>query len=132
MTDPTIQLAGAPANTAAMVLELAEAKQKLAAAEAKLTAMESAPYMRGTRGKAPLSLTLGVAATSTVPVVFDAALPVDTYSPQVTLEGASGVLGSLAVIVQTPLSKTGCTVLVKNSGLISLAVNVTVHVTASY
>ena len=113
MTDPLIQIGGN--------------------ADHKVVEMEMAPYMRGTRGKATISAAIAIAATVPVVVVFDKVLPTSDYSPQVTLEGDEGILASLSCIVKAGTRTTaGCTVSVKNSALVSLGINVIVHVTATY
>ncbi len=113
MTDPLIQVGGP--------------------ADSKVREMEMAPYMRGTRGSATISANIAIAATVDVPVTFDKALPTASYSPQVTLEGTSGILGNLSAIVKGgSLTTTGCVVQVKNSALVALGISVVVHVTATY
>jgi hypothetical protein len=101
---------------------------------AKVTQIEAAPYMRGSRGRFTIATPIGVAATVDFPVTFDKALPTTDYNVVVGFEGAdTGILGNLSAMVK-PSSKTmtGCTVSVKNSALLSLGLNVTVTVVALY
>ncbi len=110
------------------------AAESAAATAAKVTQIEAAPYLRGSRGRFTIATAVGVAATVDFPVVFDKALPTTDYNVVVGFEGSdTGVLGSLSAMVK-PASKsmTGCTVSVKNSALISLGLNVTVTVIALY
>lgn len=106
-------------------------------AASRVTAMESAPYMRGTRAKFTIQAAIGVAATVPFPVVFDKQLPAgaEGYSVVIAFEGTdTGILGSLSAMVQGGVTKTlaGCTINVKNSALVSLGLNVTCHVIAVY
>lgn len=121
---------GAAAATAAAQA----AAQAAQAAADRATQIENAPYMRGSFGKATISVALGVAATVDFPVTFDKPLPVTTYAVVVGFEGAdTGILGNLSAMVKTASkTTTGCTVSVKNSALVSLGLNVVVTVIALY
>jgi hypothetical protein len=112
----------------------ASAKQAADAAAAAVAAMEAAPYMRGTSGEVTLSAAIGVAATVSVPIVFDKPLPTKGYRVVVSFEGEdTGILGNLsAMTVSSSKDFTGCTVRVKNSALVSLGLNVKVIATALY
>lgn len=94
--------------------------------------MESAPFMRGTRGRFQLVSNIGIGNT-TVSVPFDQTLPTTDYSAIVGFEGDTGVLGNLtAQVVAGSRTATGCQVLVRNGALISLGVNTWILVVALY
>lgn len=99
---------------------------------ARVEAIEKAPYLKGTRGRATIAANIGVGVTVSVAVTFETALPAATYSAAAAIEGTSGLLGNLYPMVD-PASKTatGCTVLVKNTSLLSLGQNAVVVVIAA-
>ncbi len=131
MTDPLIQVGGSSAASSA---EMSQAMQRIISAEAALTGMANAPYMRGTRGKVTVSAAIASLAAVDFPVTFDVPLPVTTYNAVIGFEGAdTGILGSLTAMVKAgSKTATGCTVTVKNSALLSLGLNVVVTVVALY
>lgn len=135
---------GAPKDSAATqaaadaAASAAAAQAAAAAAATRVSTIEGAPYVRGVRGKATIQAAIGIAAVVPITITYDAALPTGTpltYSAIVTFEGTdTGILGNLSAMVAGGASKTltGCTVNVKNSALVSLGLNVIVHVLALY
>lgn len=104
----------------------------MGASGAAMGQIVQAPMMRGTRGTAIVNATVAVGNLD-VPVAFQAALPTTSYSPQVTLEGDVAILGAFdAIIKKGTLTASGCTVTLRNIGLVSIAVNMTIHVLAAY
>ncbi|MGW2116021.1 hypothetical protein [Streptomyces zhihengii] len=87
--------------------------------------------LTGVTGKATPTLSLGAGATVAVPVTFDAAMPSANYQAIVQVSGAQSLLGNITVVPPiTAATATGCTVTLKNTGLLTLAQQVTVQVTA--
>jgi hypothetical protein len=98
---------------------------------ARIAALEARTLV-GTTGQLTKTLPILLGSVTTFDVVFRNPMPSTDYIPLVTLDNASvAVLG--AVSVQLPITaktKTGCTVTVRNTALLTVASSVTVQVAA--
>lgn len=103
---------------------------RVAALESAVTALQ-ALRLAGTTGSGSTSVSLLAGATTTVACPFRSAMPDTNYVVVAQIDGAQSLLG--VIVPQYPVTTkttTSCSVVIKNTGLITLAQAITVQVTA--
>lgn len=111
-----------------------EAARAVAAEKAlsdRIVALETRTLV-GTTGQLTKTLPLLLGSVTTFDIVFRTPMPSADYIPLVTLDATSvAVLGNITVQLPiTAKTKTGCTVSVRNTALLTVASSVTVYVAA--
>lgn len=104
----------------------------LAALTERTTRLETrAPAVASGRASTPSAINLAADATQAITVKFDAPAPSSDYLPMAVLDASSPqLLGALSVASITNRTTTGCTVTVRNTGLVNLAGQLAVTVLA--
>jgi len=130
-TETTRAKAAEQANADAITAEVTRAKAAEKALSDRVTALEARTLV-GTTGQLTKTLPLLLGSVTTFDVVFRNPMPTTDYIPLVTLDATSvAVLGSITVQLPiTAKTKTGCTVSVRNTALLTVASSVTVYVAA--
>ncbi|MGW1134564.1 hypothetical protein [Streptomyces griseoluteus] len=104
---------------------------------ARVTALETAVAalqalrLAGTTGSGSTSASLAAGGTKAVDCAFKSPMPDTNYTVIAQIDGAQSLLG--VITPQYPITTkttTGCTVTIKNTGLLTLAQTITVQVTA--
>lgn len=88
--------------------------------QTRVQKIESAPYLRGSRGEAVLAANVASGATVTVTVPLEYAMPSASYSAVASIEAVTGLLGNLVVqVLDTPRTTSSVTVAVKNTSVLT-------------